>query len=46
MKVSAFWKGLAFSVKKHFIKHKYVGRILLDNVRFDKRWKFLNLEIK
>lgn len=46
MKVSAFFKSLVFSIQKHFIEHKYVATILLKTVYFDKRWYFLNLEIK
>lgn len=46
MKVSAFLKSLGFSIQKHFIEHRYIGRILLENAHFDKRCHFLNLEIK
>lgn len=46
MKVSVFLKSLGFSIQKHFIEHKYVAKILLKTDHFDKRWYFLNLEIK
>lgn len=34
IKLSAILKGLAFSIQKHFLEHKYVGRILLKNALF------------